>query len=310
MTPKDAKKILELSGSEEKTEIRKNYRRLMKKYHPDVLKENGPEHLQRVHKLIEAYHLLMNKEKEKAESGRQKYKWKWTGKVNEKAFCERNIYLFYSLEVEGTPYYQVAKGKYMWDPEEEEFSLFLLSLRQASKELLEQVEDGNGIYIQEFHIKEKRFQTQAVLIPLLAQQFMEPLSVLVKMSTPESSDEDGREIYHFRARIITEVKKSLSKGEVLYPKGFQGNRIIVMNRERKILGSLSFDEDYLYFCIIPLLKQKRAQIKMRVRDIRKEGKAEVDFYFRPEQQEEYDQSDELNKEIQAVIARYGTELRG
>lgn len=308
MTPEEAKKILELSGGEEKKIIRKNYRRLMRKYHPDVVREHGPEHLQRVRKLIEAYQLLMHEKKEKVESGRQKAKWKWTGQVNEKAFCERNIYLFYSLEIEEAPYYQVAKGKYFWDPEEEEFSLFLLSLRHVSKELLEQVEEEQGYSLPEFLVKEKRFRTQAMLISLLAQQFLKPLAVLEKMAIPAWVDESGRVVYRFRAWISGRGQRIPRKGDVLYPLGFQGNQILVKDREGNPLGPLSFDEDDLYFCTIPLLKKKQAQVKMRVRDVRKEGKTEVEFYFRPEKPGKEETWEELNEEIRSVLTRYGAEL--
>lgn len=43
-------------------------------------------------------------------------------------------------------------------------------------------------------------------------------------------------------------------------------------------GHLSFEDDRIYFCIIPLLKEKLARVKMEVLD----GK--VIFYFRLEKE--------------------------
>lgn len=39
-------------------------------------------------------------------------------------------------------YYRVARGRYLWDPTTEDFTLFVTSLHHAMKELLEQTEEG------------------------------------------------------------------------------------------------------------------------------------------------------------------------
>ena len=45
-------------------------------------------------------------------------------------------------EAQGKLYYQAACGKYMWDPEEEDFALFLTSIRHAAAALLERTENA------------------------------------------------------------------------------------------------------------------------------------------------------------------------
>lgn len=322
MDTEKAKKVLELSHINEKREIRQNYRRLMRKYHPDVLGEYGPEQTQRVQELIEAYNLLIKQPEKAFHHIYRRDRWKWAGIINEKAFCDRNIYLFYTLETEEEPYYRTARGKYMWDPDEEDFRLFLISLRHASKTLLEQVEAKCGCYELDQEVKMLHFQTESKLFHLLAQQFVDPLSVLKKMNTPVTTDQKQREIYHFRAWIKAEnqdpgnaMMKDLIKGGTLYPKKFQGYRILVENVEKQMLGHLSFDEDYLYFCVIPLLKQKCGQIKMKVRDIKSsrswkkpEMKIDVDFYFRVENHICQNQSSELNEKIRTLLEKYRAEL--
>lgn len=309
MSPEKAREILELSDDSDKMEIRKQYRRLMRKYHPDVVGEKGEKHLRKVQYLIDAYHVLRNGEAEDTKKSDGKYRWRWTGEWNRQAFCERKIYLYYSMEAEETLYYEAAEGKYMWNPEEEEFPLFLISIRHAARSLAERVEAGCRMYGENPGRGERRFRTEARLVHLLAQQFTDPLEVLHRTDTPETTDERGREIYHFRAWIGLIGAKTPARGEHLYPKGFHRNRILVMDSEGETLGHLSFDEDYLYFCVIPLLKQKCAQIQMRVRGAKTAGKVDVDFYFRLEKEKHGSRNGELNEEIQSVLDEYEKEIR-
>lgn len=48
------------------------------------------------------------------------------------------MYLYYTMETEeGHPYYCAARGKYLWEPKEEDFQLFLISIHEVVKELME-----------------------------------------------------------------------------------------------------------------------------------------------------------------------------
>lgn len=324
MNLEEAMEILDVVQGEDKAKIRKKYRSLMRRYHPDALGSDRPEQIRRVQQMNEAYHLLMKQEVPILRSARKRRKWEWTGTVNADAFCERNVYLHYSMDVEEESlYYQAVRGKYMWDPEEEEFSLFLISLRHAAKELLEQVERRQGTFRKEDTLQsDHRFQVQAKLFHLLTRQFIDPLEALRKAAKPKLVDPEGRAVYQFRAWVGAEgsgeafrATGELKKGAPIYPKAFQGHRILVKNREGKVLGHLSFDEDYLYFCLIPLLKQKCAKVQMYVRDVKEnrrgwphKAKVDVDFYFRLEQEPPKDRPGDLNEEIRELLLAYETEL--
>ena len=60
----DHLKILEVERKRDET-IRKSYKRLALKYHPDRNKENQEEATQKFKKISEAYDILGNKEKKK-----------------------------------------------------------------------------------------------------------------------------------------------------------------------------------------------------------------------------------------------------
>ncbi len=320
MNLEDAIEILEVEAGDGKPEIRKKYRSLMRRFHPDVLGSDRPEQIQRAQEMNEAYRLLMEQDLSLLRMRRKKRKWQWTGTINEQAFCERNVYLYYSMEVEGEHlYYQAVRGKYLWDPDEEEFRLFMTSLHHASRELLEQVERKRGFAgADDIRHRERRFKIQAELFHLLTQQFIDPVQALKKVEKPKMTDKDGREIYRFRAWVGVEepairTARILKKGDLLYPKAFQGHQILVKSGEGVTLGHLSFDEDYLYFCMIPLLRQKCAKIRMHVRDVKMQGarpyraKVDLDFYFRLEKEAEAYRQMDANEEIRNVLSDYAKE---
>ena len=64
----------------------------------------------------------------------------WDAPVNENAYRERNIY-YYEEDREGQVIgdFCIARGKYFWQTEEE-FPLFLRSILQCSKELLDEAD--------------------------------------------------------------------------------------------------------------------------------------------------------------------------
>lgn len=62
MLYKDALKIFNITGNETNEEIKKVYRKLMLKYHPDVTKESNATEM--VYKIDEAYKILTNTTKQ------------------------------------------------------------------------------------------------------------------------------------------------------------------------------------------------------------------------------------------------------
>jgi hypothetical protein len=309
-----ARKILNISEEDDKAAIKKKYRRLMGQYHPDAVGSDRPEHVRRAQELNEAYQILQRKNFPKT----GKKKSEWMGEVNENAFSARSIYLYYSMENAEKLYYQAARGKYMWDPGEEDFHLFLSSIHHLSKEILEKSEKNVSILRSEKEVNEIRFKVQARLVYMLAQQFIHPVKILQKWEKSEKG------IYCFPAFLGTKGRsrtfralEQLKKGECLIPKSFQDNRIIAADCGGEILGHLSFSEDYLYFLIIPLLKRKMAQVKIIVRETEVKKRIHpysirvvLDFYFRLEKNAEHYENSMSNREIDSLLKKYAAYLSG
>ena len=327
MDLREARRILDISECDNINEIKRKYRRLTGRFHPDVLGSESPEHIRRAQEINEAYQILKKGRENTIISGKNRQNTEWMAEKNEKAFCPRNIYLYYSMETEtGKLYYKTARGKYMWDPDEEEFHLFIASLAHASKELLEQVEEEASFEGQKHMLLEKteRFKFQAKLVHCLLQQYTNPLKILRKIAEPEEYDDQGRPVYYFPAFLESEnnfargvPETAVKAGGVLYPKGFRKNRIMVSDRTGRISGYLSFADDCLYLCAIPLLKSRAAQVKMSLRsEDSKErpspggNKMKVDFYFRLEKNAEEYRNPDQNLRIAGILREYESKING
>lgn len=344
MNAEEAREVLGIDKGDDSREIKRKYHKIISQFHPDSVgaEEGNSEYIQRAQEINEAYRILVKagsrgenirysphgeKTKRPETVKREKTSPVWHSEVNEGAFAERNIYLYYSMDIpletkvpQESLYYQTARGKYMWDPEEEEFPLFLASIRHASQELLEKTELGCTITVSEEDEKLKtcRFQVLAKLFEYLALQYTAPVSVLNTLAQPETIDQKEQKIYHLRARLEAYPHSEeaafltrLKPGDAIYPRAFSGNRIRVMDQEKHILGFLELGDDRLHFCVIPLLKGHAAKVKLLVKSVEKPGrknnhhvKTEIDFYFRLEEEHYHNNTADLNLKIAELLSRY------
>ena len=272
MNTQDAIELLGIAPEDDEREIKRKYHKMISRFHPDSLNEVREAHIQRAQEINEAYRILSQSDSREMQnvygtevygteahgadnhkSGKREQHQEWSGEWNEAAFIPRNIYLHYSMnlseeerkEAQGKLYYQAACGKYMWDPEEEDFALFLTSIRHAAAALLERTE--NAVNAEDLSsvpdLKEYRFRIQAKLFEYLSMQYVNPLLVLDSLMKPESTDRKGQRIYRVKAFLAAEAASpegrliaSLQSGEYLFPKAFHGNQIQLMNKDKQVLG--------------------------------------------------------------------------
>ena len=356
MNLQQARRTLGITPEDDKAAVKKKYRRLMGQFHPDAQAgEAALDSIRRAQEINEAYEYLKKhtgifqsgagagKGGRRTASGagaqsvwkdRPPKKPEWTGRTNEKAFCERNVYQRYSMEVEEPTdklYYRVARGRYFWDPATEDFTLFVTSLHHATKELLEQAEERAAQKKAGFQAdtgtgsspaEADRFQIQSKLFYHLSAQFADPVQILGWIAKPERTDESGRQIYHFHTSLGTDAAQpayrrltALQPGDAIYPLAFQENRILVCREKQYPLGHLFFEDDRLYFCVIPLLQEKLAQVQMKVRKVqvlRKthpyKAKVDIDLYFRTEKEITAYKGRDRNLEIAQILNDYEADL--
>ena len=314
MNKSQARKILGLDGSEDKREIKKKYRKLMHEHHPD---NSNSDDSKLAAKINTAYELIMKNYADSASnSGNQSNKSNrgatkrtarpkhkpWSARENKNAFCARPI-LHEVEDFEGNNLgtIEIARGKYIWT-KDEEFTMFLKSIYETSKELLDNARPSLFFELPEI-IKQKYL---ADITYLLTGQFIDSTLTLNELALVEADS------YKVNAMVELEPGATLPKpGSMLYPAGVSNHRLFLRNKVGEIIGYLSFKDDRLYYVVIPLFEQKKAQVKMVVADdIQKTRRGnkyvDLDLWIRilPT---ETSAVESTNNQIQALLDKYANE---
>ncbi len=283
MTPETAYRILGLPVAADRAQIKKTYHQLLHRIHPDTDAFETAAYPYTIQELNEAYALLYKNTKNNAgkrsatrtsrqtatTSARTKKRQAsgsssrsgWSAPENPTAYADRDIY-HYVEDSDGTKLgtFVIASGKYLWTPEED-FPLFLKSMFGCSDRILSQLDQQ----IQRDFIPQSRLAVQAELSYLLAQQFINLSGTLARLLASSSSETDNGTVYTVPAMLeTTDATAALRSGMLLYPSGIKKHRLFLQTGRQQAAGYVSFKDDRLYYVLIPLLEQKRAQVKISV----------------------------------------------
>ncbi len=306
MKYEEARAIFGSDIDDDEKEIKNKYRKLMQRYHPDAHTGDADDlkHAEAMAILInEAYNILKN---EKMHGSEQLKRYRWPGRVNKHALYERDIF----MTVEDSRNrrlgsFKIARGKYVWDPDLEDFDMFVSSVMDLARELLNQTEqkkNTSGVN------DSLRSMYLAKLFQGLSEHYIFPEECLDKMFSVDILQETDHKIYSMTAYVgLSDYKamaaaKTLEESAFLYPEGIQDNRIFVKDDKGRRLGHLSFSEDSHYVTVIPLIKEKKCQIRMRYRGMsggRGGKRLKVDLDLRvPKQEKEHGEN--LHAEGRAI----------
>ena len=290
MTRTKACQILGIAIDTDMTEIKKVYRQLMHQVHPDTDAFHTIQYDYTAQEINEAYAFLCKACNTQAKSAFSKNtdfsrkssysretsnassstrtrstsstppkQKRWNAPINPTAYTERNIYHYvedYDCSIIGS--IVLDTGKFLWQPEED-FPLFLKSIMECSKKLLEQAEQ-DAAYTPN---SSRRVQIQSKLVYLLAQQFIDASATLNQLIKPSIKEDSN--IYHIPAMLELSLQSPiLPAGTPLYPAAIRNHRLFLKNSTGQQIGYLSFHDDRMYYIVIPLFEQKRAQVKLRV----------------------------------------------
>ena len=167
MSVEQAYKILAVSKGIDIKAIKKKYRKLMLKVHPDSLKSGKNTYQYSAQEINEAYSIIIKNLSDNKMSGyfnnssddsySSEYTYdeeyyqdynsyasdggNWDAPVNDNAYTSRNIY-HYAEGARGniTGSFVIAKGKYIWTIEED-FSLFIRSISESRDKLLSGIDN-------------------------------------------------------------------------------------------------------------------------------------------------------------------------
>lgn len=274
MTREEACRILGVAPGTDPKEIKKKYRQLMHRLHPDAAPSVRDVHL--AWQVNIAYDLLKQTPSDALRSsshakdadtsgrktgpekaGRQKA---WDAPVNPHAFREREILCYaegQDGEILGT--FSVARGNYFWTTEED-FPLFLRSIYNCGKELLDEIDASLG----RASAPACRHKIHAELTYLLAQQYISTAPLLKELSRKVIRTKEGQEVFCFLAMLETEGRAiSLAAEEPLCPGRLKDHRLYLTDSAGRETGYLSFSDDRLYYVIVPLFEQRRVLVRIR-----------------------------------------------
>ncbi|SHH11516.1 DnaJ domain-containing protein [Butyrivibrio fibrisolvens DSM 3071] len=249
MTLKEAYKILGISKKDDDRKIKTKYKKLLIMYHPDSdpSRKRNPDDDEKIRQIIEAYKKIKESE---GKPVLDTYEFTWDAIENKSAFSERNIYVQFKMYDEELPLSKMARGRFVWDPDMEEFSLFSKSVLEACKEVITDYD----VMPTADRIKD--------IFHLMMQEYVLPADSARKIGKLVREDKDN-EVYQFNGYIknnILDIKAlSLIIGEPAS---------IVVKDERAVaceivtgkkIGDISFDQDELYYVLLPLLKNPQIE---------------------------------------------------
>ncbi|WP_022762793.1 J domain-containing protein [Butyrivibrio sp. AD3002] len=259
MTLKEAYKILGASKTDDDSEIKAKYKRLLFLYHPDSApgKERNPEDDEKIRQVIEAYRKIRESE---GKTFIEKYEFSWDAFENSKAFSERNIYVQFRIYDEALPLSKMARGRFIWDPDMEEFSLFSKSVLESCKEIMTdyQVAPDPDRVKNIFH--------------LMMQEYVLPADAARKIGN-KLRDDGEKEVFQFTGFISDEASNSRAAAintDTPLNINLREDRAVAEEMvSGRILGNVSFDEDALYYVILPLLEDPEIEVSAAITGIDK-----------------------------------------
>ncbi|WP_155831493.1 J domain-containing protein [Butyrivibrio sp. LC3010] len=245
VTLKEAYKILGVSQENTDREIKARYKKLLIMYHPDSdpagKRESKDDEM--IRRVIEAYRKIRESE---GEPVHDTYEFTWDAFENRAAFSERNIFFQFRIYDEALPPSKMARGRFVWDPDMEEFSMFTKSVLEACKDVM----TDHDIILTPEKVKN--------IFHLMMQEYVLPADAARKLGKKVREDED-KEVYLFYGFIKEEplAGRGVSKQINNEPLNLflRDDRAVAEEMvSGKVLGSVSFDEDELYYIVLPLLE--------------------------------------------------------
>ncbi len=257
----EAYRILGASRSDDENTIKKKYKRLLFLHHPDAKRHRGETSDDgMITKVIEAYKTV----RENLEPGAEETDtWEWEAAVNEGAFSDRSVYVQYRIyDDEELPLSKVAEGKYIWDPDLEDFPFFTKSVLEAAKDVVSgaEVTPSKESLMRVFH--------------LMMQEYIFPADAARKLGEPVGTAEETEE-YQFSGYIKENPR---SRVEVFHEGEpvdifLSDNRAVAQNPVTgAFLGDISFDDDALYYVLLPLLEEPEVKVRAQMMKLIKTGR--------------------------------------
>ena len=230
----------------------------------------------------------------------------WDAPVNDNAYTSRNIY-HYAEGARGniTGSFVIAKGKYIWTIEED-FTLFIKSISESSDKLLSGIDNRRKGSISDT----RRAVIKAQLAYLLAQQYIDATYTLNELIAPIK--QNNAQIFYIDSMLEIQANAPfLRAGMTLYPQSLKNHRLYLKTKSGNAAGYISFRDDRLYYIIIPLLEQKRAQVKVQIATRQDKNNTRhnvkyknLDFWIKISDNNSGTFPESINMQIEEILTKY------
>ena len=247
MTLKEAYKILGASPKDAPGTVKTKYKKLLILYHPDSdpTGNRDSEDDEKIRQVIEAYRKIRESEDG---PGFEPYEFTWDAFENKRAFSERNVYVQFKMYDEELPLSRMARGRFVWDPDMEEFRLFSKSVLEACREAITDCAAATSPHL----VKD--------LFHLMMQEYVLPADSARKLGK-KVAEADGVETYAFTGFV---KDTSATPGDPLNIYLREDRAVVEEIVTGKVLGTVSFDADELYYVILPLLEDPEVEARATV----------------------------------------------
>ena len=323
MSVEQAYKILAVPRSADIKAIKKKYRKLMLKVHPDSLKSGKNTYQYSAQEINEAYSIIIknlsdnkmssyfNNSSDDNYSSEYTYDGEyyqdynsyasdgsnWDAPVNDNAYTSRNIY-HYAEGARGniTGSFVIAKG----------FEQIIKSISESSDKLLSGIDNRRKGSISDT----RRAVIKAQLAYLLAQQYIDATYTLNELITPVKQN-NAQTFYIDSMLEIQANAPFLRAGMTLYPQSLKNHRLYLKTKSGNAAGYISFRDDRLYYIIIPLLEQKRAQVKVQIATRQDKNNTRhnvkyknLDFWIKISDNNSGTFPESINMQIEEILTKY------
>ena len=292
----DALRVLGLFEDEEPEIIRKKYRDLVRKYHPDM---TGSEdvYLEKTQQLTQAYRLL----KVEGYVAATRHQKEWGIKENKAAFARRPLFMEEELSGSGMIVDTGIIGRYYWDPEMEPFSLLLRSVNAAVQKIL-------SSYMEEELTDDSQISRVRIkLLHLLIQEFVDPYEAIRTIDYVKPAEGNK-----YQYRVNCHVKKTGSRikrerQKTEYTVRLKGNNLVADCGEGESV--ISFTENALYYIITPMILQGAAEGVLRLVEdaggTKRRNYQNGELLLAVDESKGWDATEKINEEIRKMLAGLG-----
>lgn len=275
---REAMEVLGILPEDSAEAVKRKYRRMLRLSHPD--EDHGSD--QEVRRVIAAYETVKRSDgrwqKQRTAAGRKPK----LPKAAPDAFCERTFFRTHDIFGEESGAYAAGRGRFLWDPDLEEFGLYTRSIRLEALRILQEQEEAAGIYDPDGLTQDgRRAACMLKIFHLLIQEYIEPWPCLQKIqgevrpATAAGHPETPQVLSGFaEGRIgVTDRQRQAAAAYFADSSGRDRALLCIMEGTRlyvKIPGTgkalLSFDEDCMHYLFSMMMARGAAVVSARIRN--------------------------------------------